>query len=277
MEVLVNTFLFFNTSIDVKSTYYEYTPSVGDKMIKWGEWCLTPVRYFFDGDRVTVTRNQYKLFPEHIKEFPQKATIARVIGFALAFFPGLVVGSVLKGVGLAADYVKENYAWLAAELRDESYDFGALSAPKRYECVQAHYRPVPPGWKVIGEAERPIVQEEIYDQLHQYGLFCDMNRLIDELTIHAAPGVTIKAIPFFIEVNAKRIYLMNAKYEKSDEGKKRISGTEERNRAAVGEFSPATIAANSFEEKPLRFATLAEARAHQPEPGKKYIYEIISK
>ena len=87
--------LFLNTRVDLGLTSGR---GAHGHLANLGNWCLTPVRYLFNGDCVTMP---WTLNPEekitHKKEFDKKSFLGTIISIVL-IVPGLLAGSFFKGL-----------------------------------------------------------------------------------------------------------------------------------------------------------------------------------
>ncbi len=80
--------------------------NISDAPVAFGDWCLTPVRCLFDGNKVTVSNKNGSLTVDHEKEYANsdfswgkpKRNLLRVIASILFIIPGLIIGSAFNRI-----------------------------------------------------------------------------------------------------------------------------------------------------------------------------------
>lgn len=85
-----------------------------NKAVKFGNWCLTPVRYLCNGNKVTIT---YKkggwVSGKHEKEYFQceekTQRFFKGIASLVLIIPGLIAGSLFKGLGYLSQPIREGH------------------------------------------------------------------------------------------------------------------------------------------------------------------------
>lgn len=109
-NVMANSQVFFNSRLDFADL--EPTPMITDNLkritglfISLGDRCLTPVRYFGNGSVIAISTDIAGHFSvEEEKEFEKSSMIGmalRVLCYAITIIPGVIVGTLLKGIGYA--------------------------------------------------------------------------------------------------------------------------------------------------------------------------------
>lgn len=166
-SLFINSGVFFCGKIESDIPSSIFTASV-----KFGEWCLTPIRYLTSGMTLTIsskndvfTLNAKKGFPKDLNpNFGSRAMRAlKVVAAILLLVPGIIVGSAFKG-------------------------FGYMSQPMRklHSAAVLHYTPM----EIIhlGNINNRIKPAEIQQEMQRRN---PLHRRVNEICVWLKKGASI--------------------------------------------------------------------------------------
>src|ERR1700722_17071013 len=178
-----NVSVFFNNRTFTKDSF-----SISDTPVVFGDWCLTPVRCLFDGNKVTVSNKDGSLTVDHEKEYATsgyRRNFLQVVASIVLIIPGLIIGSVFKGLG----YLSQ-------------------STRKRHNLATQHYTPLD---RTIGSPEARLNLEGLRQKLNQIRQVNNLNQPTKNLVIYAEEGTTINEDPGLISLQPQKIILVDAR------------------------------------------------------------------
>lgn len=95
--------------------------TIWDIPVVYGDWCLTPVRCLFNGDKVEVFDMNQSIEVDIEKEYfsstsflqsnldKPKRNFLRVVASILLIIPGIIIGSLSKGLGYLSQSTRERH------------------------------------------------------------------------------------------------------------------------------------------------------------------------
>ena len=188
-----NISVFFNSRTVNKDSF-----GFADVPVAFGDWCLTPVRCLFNGNKVTVSTRDGIVQVDHEKEYAQeniehavynlygfgkpKRTYTRVILAIVFLVPGVIIGSAFKGLG-----------YLAKPIRD------------RHNLAVQHFTPVT---RTIGSQEGPLDIAGIIQKLAEQRRNNHLHQTTETLIIYAQAGTQIKEDPGIRDFDPKKLILV---------------------------------------------------------------------
>jgi hypothetical protein len=89
--------------------------SIGQVCEKGGNFFLSPIRYFFRGHTYRPMQDNLLLFRFHHSYSKKEKNLIKTIGMIIAFIPGLLLGSLLKGCSFLSSSIKNKYQTLSFE------------------------------------------------------------------------------------------------------------------------------------------------------------------
>lgn len=156
----------------------------------FGDWCLTPVRCLYAGNQVTLLHKQNTVTVTHEEEYdisglscekPQR-NFLRVIAYTILLLPGLIVGTVFKGLG-----------YLSSSMRE------------RHRFAVQHYTPTD---MTIGSPTQRLTLEAISRELQEKN---PLNQPAKNLVIYAEKGSRLNHDLGFMRFNPQKIILDGAR------------------------------------------------------------------
>lgn len=107
--------IFFNTRFECQGDSLGVAGAVG----RLGDWFLTPVRYLFDGNKITFSNNkgvlnpvncenEYSISGANPKNKPTK-NFLRTTAFIILLLPGTIIGAAFKGLCYLSSLVRQRH------------------------------------------------------------------------------------------------------------------------------------------------------------------------
>lgn len=188
---MCNTAIFFNNKIiDLRIDKQSY--HTDNILTQWGNWCLNPVRCLFNGKTITISsQNQFIMvkheedYSPHFIKSKKHKTLLSVVASIIFLIPGLMIGSVFKGLG-----------YLSRTMRE------------RHCMAVKHYTPID---RTFGcETNRYSLQtlKKVLEATRKGNL---LNQPTKHLIIYAKAGTEIEEDPGFVSLNPEKIILVGAK------------------------------------------------------------------
>lgn len=197
-----NISIFFNKRIVKENSstlsYYQDNSSfdtVFEKSVAFGDWCLTPVRCLFDGDKITVSIKNQSVTIDPAKEYggplqPNRGFL-RVVASIVFIIPGIIIGSLFKGLGYLSYSIRERHSLVATP--DIPLDTGD-------GVDQTH--------ETIGSEKERLNLEGIAQKLNELK---NTSSPTKNLVVYAEEGTAINVDPGFLALNLQKIVLVGAK------------------------------------------------------------------
>ena len=192
--------VFFNHRVHA----YTSSSNFSDRSVKFGNWCLTPVRCLFDGNKIGIfyeTRNhtvvskllsskEYLNSTFNMSNRPKK-NVWRVVASIILLIPGLIIGSAFKGLG-----------YLSPSIR--AY----------HQLVIRHYTPVD---HIIGSEENRLNLSQIEAQLREIRENNLLTQPTRNVVIYAEEGTQIEKDPYpgILDLDPKKLILIGAQLTRS--------------------------------------------------------------
>ncbi len=99
--VINNVKLFFNYEVEDR-----LRQDIKDIPVLFGNWCFSPVRYFFDGGKVTIRDNEVR-YERNYR--PTDKTWLKTVIKMILLVPGLLVGTIAKGASYAFSAIRKDH------------------------------------------------------------------------------------------------------------------------------------------------------------------------
>ena len=165
---------------------------LADLPVRFGDWCLTPVRCLFDGNKVVVGFRNTSLSVDHEKEYSAKnewsykpkRNFLRVVASIVLLIPGLIIGSAFKGLGFLSQSIRT-----------------------RHRLAVIHFTPVN---LTIGSQNARLNLDAIKQKLLEFRTRNQYNQPTN-LVVFAEEGTFINEDPGFISLNPQKIILDGAR------------------------------------------------------------------
>jgi len=190
-------------SVFLNTRIVNYSFSCAGIPVAFGNFCLTPVRCLFNGDKVTISlsasADDNRVRVVHEKEYGEygeygkpKKTWLRVIVSIVLLVPGLLLGSIFKGVGYLSKSIRE-----------------------RHNFAIVHYTPVD---RTVGSEAGRLNLDGIRQNLLQLMINNRLNQPTNMIVVYAEPGTCLNEDPGLLQFDPKKIVLVGAQivHEPSD-------------------------------------------------------------
>jgi len=179
--------VFFNNRIIAENQF-----PLSNFSVRLGDWCLTPVRYLCDGNKLTVATHEGHLTVNHQKEFAgfkqgdmRKARYLHVIASIIFTIPGVIFGSILKGLG-----------YISAKMREADAN------------ARKHYTPLD---RTIGSKDRRLKLDEIREEILNMQNNNHFHQATKNFVVYAQNKTLINEDIGFMGLDARKIILVGAK------------------------------------------------------------------
>lgn len=179
--------VFFNNRIVAENQF-----PLSNFSAKLGDWCLTPVRCLFDGNKLTIATHQENLTVVHEKEFARsnngempKRNYLKVIASILLIIPGVIFGSILKGL-----------SYISSKMREADAH------------ARLHYTPIN---RTLGSPERRLNSEEITQEIGNIQNNNHLHQATKNLIVYAQENTLINEDLGFVGLDCQKIILVGAR------------------------------------------------------------------
>lgn len=164
--------------------------SIADASVAFGNWCLTPVRCLFDGNKITVSNKKGSLTVDLEKEYTDSGrnfnSFLRVVASIILIVPGVIIGCISKILGYLSPSVRK---W-------------------HYQAIQS-FMPVD---RTIGSPEARLSLDEIKLQLQEIRK-TNLHQPTKNLVVYAKEGTTIhENDPGFMVLQPKKLILVGVNF-----------------------------------------------------------------
>lgn len=177
--------IFFNNRAVADSFRFSDVP------VALGDWFLTPVRCLYNGNKVTISHKNDAITIEHEKEYSDwdntrpKRNFLRVILSIILIVPGVIVGSIFKGIGYLSQSIQH-----------------------RHTAIRRHYSP----GNIVGDESDPPDLKTIEDILkNDFKHIERNNKSCNALVVNAKKGTRINVDPGILSENPQKIILVGAR------------------------------------------------------------------
>jgi|GEM_PF-2683676 len=172
-----------------------HSSSWANTSVIFGDFCLTPIRCLFKGNKVTVSTQNQVVTVSHTEEYADprffsfsrpKRNALRVVASILFLVPGILLGVAFKGLGHLSKTIRE-----------------------RHSLAVQHYTPI--NRLTIGSDKQRLDINEIEVELTKQKQDNHLQQKTRALIIYAKPGTKINTDPGLLELEPQKIVLVGAK------------------------------------------------------------------
>lgn len=183
-----NLSIFFNHRITRREAFTLY-----DVPAALGDFFLTPVRCLFNGNKITISIKDQLITVTNEKEYAStrwdwqkpKRNFLRVIASIVLLAPGLILGSVIKGLGYLSKVIRA-----------------------RHKLTLLHYIPID---RTVGTDQNRLNLDQIKQQLEELRKNNWINQPTKTLIVYAQPNTQINTDPGFLALHPQKIILVGAR------------------------------------------------------------------
>jgi hypothetical protein len=182
--------IFFNNRIVSDDPF-----RLDDVPVAFGDFFLTPVRCLFNGNKVTLKTKNNVITVDHEKEYfdhsspsswlKPKRNFLRVIASIIFLIPGLILGSIFKGIGFLSESIRE-----------------------RHRLTIEHYTSID---REIGDENNRLDLATLTNRLREEKQNNHLNQPTKNLIVYAQPGTDLNTDPGLLDLNPQKIILVGAK------------------------------------------------------------------